>query len=115
MISGQFHNRRRRRRQRHREERLRSSPQGADGGDSRNSPDSGPRSQGPWGKLSRGDLALVRLACRHNWTPSQPVRNAIAHAVLDRALHDPRARQRTLAAMTLLEMSRDNNRAERGQ
>jgi hypothetical protein len=112
MISAGFHNRRRRRRQRLREERLRSSPQGADGGDSRNSPDSGSKSQRVWGELSRSDLALVRLACRHNWKPSQPVRNAIARAVVDQALHDPCARQRSVAAETLREMDNQNRRTE---
>ena len=68
-------------------------PPGHDGGDSRNSPpNSGPKAQGFWGQLSKGDLALIRFACRHDWNPSQPVRNAIVRAVSDQALNDPRPR-----------------------
>jgi hypothetical protein len=57
-------------------------------------------------------LALVRLACRRNWAPSQRARDEIARAVVDQALHDPRARQSTLAVATLLEMHNQNRRAE---
>jgi hypothetical protein len=116
MLTARSHNRRRRRRQRLREERLRSGPQGADGGDSRNSPpNSGPKAQGFWGQLSKGDLALIRFACRHDWNPSQPVRNAIVRAVSDQALNDPRPRMVIAGALTLLEMSNQNLRAELGQ